>query len=168
MQHCTRTTILILALVLIACATVVPPAAAPVLTSVPITASTSTTSPTPRHTQTNPDPRFTRRADGSLRLDLAPDASPTEAAPTMEMRIVVTDEATDQPVKAAIYLGGRLLGEDTDTLVVLLGSEMDEQLTVHASDYRAWSMRVRYRVLHHKVMAMPVRLQPLIQPRSSL
>ncbi|MCB0129143.1 MAG: hypothetical protein KDE58_43050 [Caldilineaceae bacterium] len=158
MQRCTLPFILILIFVLTACTPVAPPVVAPAPTTVL----------TPETSQTQTGPRFTRREDGGIRLDLAPDASPTEPAPTMEMTIVVTDEQTGQPINAAIYLGDRLLGDETDSLVVLLDGELDERLTVRAADYREWSIQVRYRVLHHKVMVMPVRMQPIIESRSSL
>lgn len=155
-----------LILVLCTACTVASPAP-PVQAPVPMTASTPTVPQPPAPvasptTRLDIQSRVKKPEKGSgIRIDIPANASPTTQDPTMELRLIIRDERSGQPVKGDVYLGGRLLKANVDTFIVTLDNEMDTQLTVRAPDYQAWSFQLRYRIVRDKVFIIPVNMKPL-------
>ncbi|RME46088.1 MAG: hypothetical protein D6791_09160 [Chloroflexi bacterium] len=82
----------------------------------------------------------------------------------VELHLMITDEATGQPVEATISVDGQVIARNVAEFKVRLPGHLTDRpvtVTVEAPGYEKWEVEARWNINHSRGFRAPVKLKKL-------
>ena len=95
----------------------------------------------------------------TARLPAPSVANPATSQPVFTLRHTIQDDATGTPIKAAVYVDGRLFFQDVDQFQINIAVGRRVRVRVAAPGYNLWELE--YFATAAQTLTGPIRLVPL-------